>query len=448
MNHPLLEEEGKAIRDPVWGYIYLPQPLLSLVDTEDFQRLRNISQLGFVHLVYPGARHSRFEHSLGVYHLAKQFLIRLLKSDPGPQLEDEDIRVFLAATLLHDIGHYPFSHTLEELAPFFVDHEERARRLIEDESGQIHQVLLHELNIAPTRVADVIDYRSKGRDIPRRDLLLANILSGPLDPDKIDYLLRDSLFCGVPFGESVNRDRLIASITYDQSRGRLAITSKGVSSVEALVFTNYLMYRNVYWHHTVRSATAMFKRSVQDVLGHPGCQLAAPDFHRTTESELITSLRSEQTRLGLEGSSQLLDGVLKRRLHKVASFIFPGERKENLLHYLFDLYRHPDKRRLKEIELCNLFGERIGRPAKGDEILIDIPRFDKRPEVDLKVFYGRHVPSDKPEPLSFDDPEVSRLRESLLDNFEDQAKIFRIFCVDDTELLALAKDEVKRHLNS
>ena len=81
------------------------------------------------------------------------------------------------------------------------------------------------------------------------------------------------------------------------------------------------------------------------------------------------------------------------------------------------------------------------------EILIDIPRFDKSPEVDLKVFYGRHVPSDKPDPLSFDDPEVSRLRESLLDNFEDQAKIFRIFCVDDTELLALAKDEVKRHLN-
>ena len=118
MNHPLLEEEGKAIRDPVWGYIHLPQPVLSLVDTEDFQRLRNISQLGFVHLVYPGARHSRFEHSLGVYHLAKQFLIRLLKSDPGPQLEDEDIRVFLAATLRHDIGHYPFSHTLEELAPF------------------------------------------------------------------------------------------------------------------------------------------------------------------------------------------------------------------------------------------------------------------------------------------------------------------------------------------
>ena len=115
MNHPLLAEEGKAIRDPVWGYIHVPAPVLALVDTEDFQRLRNITQLGYVHLVYPGARHSRFEHSLGVYHLAKQFLARLLDSDPPLELADEDVRVFIAATLLHDIGHYAFSHALEEL---------------------------------------------------------------------------------------------------------------------------------------------------------------------------------------------------------------------------------------------------------------------------------------------------------------------------------------------
>ena len=118
MEHELLKEHGKALRDPVWGYVYLPEPVLSIVDTEDFQRLRNITQLGYVHLVYPGARHSRFEHSIGVYHLAKQFLSRLLMSDPPLELNDEDIRVFIAATLLHDIGHYPFSHTLEELVPF------------------------------------------------------------------------------------------------------------------------------------------------------------------------------------------------------------------------------------------------------------------------------------------------------------------------------------------
>ena len=117
------------------------------------------------------------------------------------------------------------------------------------------------------------------------------------------------------------------------------------------------------------------------------------------------------------------------------------------MHYLYDLYQHPDKRRLKEIELSRHFGDSLTRETAGNEILIDIPRFDKSPEVDLKVFYGREVPSDKPEPLSFDDPEVSRLQDSLLDNFEDQAKIFRIFCVDEEDLLGVAKTQVKRLLN-
>jgi HD superfamily phosphohydrolase len=369
-----------------------------------------------------------------------------LQSDPPLELADEDIGVFLAATLLHDIGHYPFSHTLEELTPFFVSHEQRARRLIEDPSGEIFRVLRDELRVDPVRVANVIDYESADHQVPDRDLLLANILSGTLDPDKIDYLLRDSMFCGVPFGESVNRDRLIAAIRYDAQRHRLAITSKGVSAVESLVFTNYLMYRNVYWHHTVRSATAMFKRSVQDTLMHPDCSLEASNFHRVTEGELLMSLAHEQERLGLEGARRLLDGVTRRRLHKVASFIYPGERKQGLLHYLYDLYQHPEKRRQKEVELCRHFGAQVGREATGDEILIDIPRFDKTPEVDLKVFYREDVPSDKPQPLSFDDPEVSRLRESLVDNFEDQAKIFRIFCVGDADMLERVGADVKRHL--
>ena len=447
MDHPLLAEEGKAIRDPVWGYIHVPAPVMALIDTEDFQRLRNITQLGYVHLVYPGARHSRFEHSLGVYHLAKQFLTRLLDSDPPLELGDEDVRIFIAATLLHDIGHYPFSHTLEELMPFFVLHEERARQIIEDSDSAIYQTIADQFAIDPVRVANVIDYKNKDRDIPPRDLLLANILSGTLDPDKIDYLLRDSMFCGVPFGESVNRDRLVASIKFDPQRKRLAVTSKGVSAVEALVFTNYLMYRNVYWHHAVRSASAMFKRSVQEILLHSDNQLDSSGFHRLTESELVSILQDEQERLGLENSAALLDGTVHRRLYKVGAVIHPGERKQDLMHYLYDLFHDPNKRRDKEIELCKIFGHKLGRPLEGHEILIDIPGFNKTPEVDLKVFYGREIPADKTDPLTFDDPEVTRLRDSLLHNFEDQARIFRIFCIDDPELRALVEKEAKRYLN-
>ena len=446
MEHELLKDHGKAMRDPVWGYVHIPDPILSIIDTEDFQRLRNITQLGYVHLVYPGARHSRFEHSIGVYHLAKQFLSRLLMSDPPLILNDEDIRVFIAATLLHDIGHYPFSHTLEELVPFFVLHEERARQIILNREGPIYRILKQQFQVEPIRVANVIDYKNPKAPIPDNDLLLANILSGTLDPDKIDYLLRDSLFCGVPFGESVNRDRLASSIKFDPIQQRLAITSKGVSAVEALIFTNYLMYRNVYWHHGVRSASAMFKRSVQEILLHPDNSLNVEDFHKYTEGELVSVLKMEQKRLDLNGSTELLNGTIFRRLYKVAAVIHPGDRKESMMVYLDDLYHNPEKRRNKEMELCKIFSEKLGRKLQGHEILIDIPGFNKSPEVDLKVFYGEDIPSEKKDPLTFDDLEVTRLRDSLLHNFEDQAKIFRIFCINDTELRQIVSKEAKQFL--
>ena len=187
----------------------------------------------------------------------------------------------------------------------------------------------------------------------------------------------------------------------------------------------------------------MFKRAAQEILLHPECQLDGNRFHLLTESELIAELKSEQQRLQLTGSAELLDGTIYRRLYKVGAVIHPGERKRALMDYLYELFHNPDKRREKEIELCHTF-TKAGRPLSGHEILIDIPGFNKSPEVDLKVFYGPESPSEKVDPLTFDDPEVTRLRDSLLDNFEDQAKIFRIFCIDDPQLRTL-KGEMKRN---
>jgi HD superfamily phosphohydrolase len=197
----LLEDRGPAIRDPIWEYVYITPEIESLIDTEDFQRLRRISQLGHVSWVYPGARHSRFEHSLGVYHLAKKFLLKLLESNSPLTIALDDAKAFLAAVLLHDIGHYPFSHVLEEFS-FFMHHEERGRRIILDQSGEINHVLRNRFEIDPIRVANIIDADNPKYPIPPEDRLLNKILSGTLDPDKIDYLLRDSLYCGVPFGSA------------------------------------------------------------------------------------------------------------------------------------------------------------------------------------------------------------------------------------------------------
>ena len=152
-------------------------------------------------------------------------------------------------------------------------------------------------------------------------------------------------------------------------------------------------------------------------------------FSPSDRKRAIAQLKLEQQRLQLTASAQLLEATIYRRLYKVGAVIHPGERKRALMDYLYELFHNPAKRREKEIELCHTFSKDLGRPLSGHEILIDIPGFNKSPEVDLKVFYGPENPSDKADPLTFDNPEVTRLRDSLLDNFEDQAKIFRIFCM-------------------
>lgn len=442
-----LEDTGKSIRDPVWEYIYITPEIEALVDTIDYQRLRHISQLGHVSLVYPGARHSRFEHSLGVYHLAKKFLLKLLRSDPPLKVSLEDVKVYTAAAILHDIGHYPFSHVLEELKTFFIHHEERGRRIILDPSGEIYKVLKTKFKIDPARVANVIDADSRKREIPPEDRLLSKILSGTLDPDKIDYLLRDSLYCGVPFGLAVNKGRLIQSITYDHERKRLAITDKGISAIEALIFTNYLMYRNVYWHHATRAAVSMFKRAVWEVVSSPDCRLKQTDFERIDEHQLVELLRGEIRARGDRALSKLFEDMLARRLYKVARSFWAYEKKsQTFMHRFYDLYEHPEKRYEKEVQLAQAYAAKLGRKLPDNAVLIDIPAFGKTLEVDLKVRFGKHRPPGIPEWVDFDHAHVSRLKEYLVDNFEEHAKVFRVFAVDDPRLLEEVGATVKKYL--
>lgn len=443
-----LADEGTAIRCPVWESIHVTPEVKALIDTEDFQRLRHISQLGHVSLVYPGARHSRFEHSLGVYHLTKKFMLKLMASASPMQASEEDVKVLMASALLHDIGHYPFSHILEEMRMgFFVHHETRGRRIIEDKGAEIYDVLANTWGIDPGRVANVIDYENGDHEIPAADLRLAMVLSGTLDPDKCDYLLRDSLYTGVPFGKAVNRARLIDAIVYDPERERLAINDKGISAIEALIFTNYQMYRNVYWHHGVRAAVCVFKRVVQEILLNPGCELVESDFERITEHELVDLLRGELTRLEMREELGLFEDTLRRRLYKVGRKIFAHEKDADFNATFRRLYENPEERRAKEQDLGALFADRLGRDLGRFPVLIDIPSFTKSLQIDLEVFFGDEVPEGAQDPLAFDDPYVSRLKGYLVDNFEDHAKIFRVFCLDDDDLRSAVRGEVKRHLS-
>ena len=248
----------EIIRDPLWNNIRLDPLAFELIDTPAFQRLRYVRQLGLAFLVYPGATHSRFEHALGTYHLARRTLALFEEQDEFARVARDECVLVRVAALLHDVGHYPFSHALEEIGA--MNHEEVARPLICE--GEVAEILRRELGAnAPQRIVALIRGQS--------DSPLQGLISGSIDLDKLDYLRRDAFMCGVSYGE-IDVDRLINALTIlrDPSTGEpeVGMFEKGLSALEGLLFAKYQMYRNVYWHHAVRSATAMYKRLVADAL--------------------------------------------------------------------------------------------------------------------------------------------------------------------------------------
>jgi HD superfamily phosphohydrolase len=289
----------EIIRDPLWNNIRVDPLAMRLVDTRAFQRMRYVRQLGLAYLVYPGASHSRFEHALGAYHLARRALAIFHERDAGPPPAPDDAALARYAALLHDVGHYPFSHALEEIGA--LHHEEVARPLVT--SGEIAEVLRDALgHTAPDRLMALIRGTSPSP--------LQGLISGSLDLDKIEYLKRDAFMCGVNYGD-IDVDRLLNSLVIvpdDTGRAsRIGISEKGLSALESLLFAKYQMYRNVYWHHAVRSATAMYKRLVDGALR--AGSLTAETLAAYTDEGLLHDLESR-------APSPLLAALRERRLYK------------------------------------------------------------------------------------------------------------------------------------
>ena len=290
-----------VIRDPLWNNVRVDALAMELIDTPPFQRLRYVRQLGWVYLVYPGATHTRFEHAVGAYHLARRALPLLEERGDLSRLSADECQLVRVAALLHDIGHYPYSHALEEIGA--LHHEEVARPLVTD--GEVADVLTGALGReAPDRVMRLIRGES--------DSPLQRLVSGSLDLDKLDYLRRDAFMCGVSYGE-IDVDRLLQSLLLveDPSSGQPAIglSEKGLSALESLLFAKYQMYRNVYWHHAVRSATAMYKRLVADAIN--AGSLDARDLAGFTDEGLLHRVAEQRP-------SPLLSALRERRLYKRA----------------------------------------------------------------------------------------------------------------------------------
>ena len=253
-----LEGSNSFIRIAFQQDVPVTARVLRLIDSKAFQRLKQIPQLGFVRAVYPSATHTRFEHSLGVYHLALQYIRHFQANDYFVrEVPDHELETFILAALLHDIGHWPYCHPMEDMGlPDIPHHEHFAELAIS--SPEVSDLIYKDWSVTADQVITFL----KGQATNHTQRFLYRLLSSPIDIDKLDYLQRDSLHAGVPYGRNFDRNRLINGLRYCSESNQLTISSKALTATEMMVFARYVMFSEVYWHRTVRSATSMLQRSL------------------------------------------------------------------------------------------------------------------------------------------------------------------------------------------
>jgi HD superfamily phosphohydrolase len=253
-----------SLRDPVHGFVRADPLESALVNSRPVQRLRFIHQLGFAFLVFPGAEHTRFGHVLGAMHLAGRVYDALASKGEGALpagAGGPERRLARAAALLHDLGHAPFSHSAEDLFEGGIDHEEMTRRLLR--TPEIAEIFhRHGEGIGTADVERLL----QGGGTPT-ERLLAKIVSGELDVDKMDYLLRDSLFCGVRYG-TYDLERLLDTMVpiADPETGEwgIGVEEGGVHALEALVMARYYMFTQVYFNVTGKAMELHFNEWLRE----------------------------------------------------------------------------------------------------------------------------------------------------------------------------------------
>ena len=282
-----MSNSTKFIRDSIHGNLPLNPFEIEVLDYPQLQRLRRVKQLGFISLIYPGANHSRFEHSIGTMHLASKLADQL-------ELSKEDKDLVRIAGLLHDAGHGPFSHVSE--AVLGVNHEEITAFVIEKTS--IHDKLSEKFDTK--EIIDIINGEGK----------LGPIISGDLDMDRMDYLIRDSHYTGVAYGV-IDTERIISNLKLERE---LILDIKGVQAAESALTARYLMYPSVYQHHTTRIINAMFRRCLRDLINQDN--LDPKDMYKYDDSDMISMCRHSE---GL--SREMMEKIDNRNLLKRAKVL-------------------------------------------------------------------------------------------------------------------------------
>jgi HD superfamily phosphohydrolase len=398
------------IRIPPGVDVPLTDRVRRLVDSAGFRRLAEISQLGLVRLIYPGATHTRQEHSLGVFLAAIEYLDHLAADKRFTAVvSPKDAELLLAAALLHDVGHWPFGHPIEDIGlSELPNHESLAGREIA--TGPIADTLHNEWRLDPTAVANLVCGKVDGA----AHHLLHSILSGPIDVDKVDYLMRDSLHAGVPYGQNFDRRRLIGSLCLNENGDALAITDKGKTAAEMMVFARYVMFSEVYWHHAVRSATAMLQRAFYILRGH----VDLSHLVTLTEQPFIESLLSAAR--GVPSATPLLDGIFgpTRSLYKrLAQYSFVEEP---------ELYRLMARRPYADLttiaqHITAMLSDALRSPVAPHEVLVDAPPAELEVDFDIDVHFAKPGIYRRLGDIS---PVVRTLAQEQFDNYVKRVRIF------------------------
>ena len=375
------------IRDGVWGDVPVDKAVRTLLETPAMARLKGISSLGFAHFAFPAARHTGFDHAVGVYHLTRLTLKRI--TDSGAYLEDRDVRGSLAAALLQDVGRYPHPWAAEGInLPGMVPRYTETQRIIEE--TEVAEVLREAWDLEPHNVfrmvargADEYDVEGSGTSAPLRDLtptehLVRDLLSGALDLATLDGLVRDTRGARLPFG-NVDVEALIKTlrIVGQDNRAVLAVDESGAGHLQALVFARYLMHYNVYGHHALRVPTAMFLRAIQDAV--QAGEISAEELVRQDDAGALDLVSRSAEPDG--SSATLVRRLIDRRPYKRAL-----ELDERHPSYAPLIRLRDDaswRRRVEEAWARYLTRYRKGVAGPFD-ILIDLPE-NKRFDIGLRV---------------------------------------------------------------
>lgn len=330
-----MEEKVKLIKDPIHGYIQINEEERRIIDSAPFQRLRRICQLPFANLVYPGANHTRFSHSLGCFYIAGEIVEKL-------KLEEYNKKVVKIAALLHDIGHPPFSHLCEQfLFEYKTNHEEMTKKIISE-----NEELASAIEKSGVSIKDVIAILEGKK--PE-----SSIVTGPIDSDKLDFLIRDSYYTGASYG-IIDIKRLIHMMKLIGNK--IAINIRALGVVEEFALARLQSFINIYYHHAVRAAQLLFvsaikKEGIKNLLS-----LEIEDYLNEDDYTLWCKLKNSKKAL------PYVKRIEKRLLPKMAFETHLSAEK-----FSFSMLNEEDVRKQIERKIANIAG------IDEEKIWIDTP---------------------------------------------------------------------------